>query len=270
MRGVRAWRSALRRRRRRSCSRFPSHPYQRFTSPTNFWEEVLSSAEHYSRDKLAEQPVYIELWCEAAGMVPQLERVANRYSVPVYSTGGFSSVTVTYEIAERALKREKPTIFLHVGDFDPSGESIFDAMTRDAVAFLRNRMAWKGEEDGWPKEVMETFAPEDGGLMVGRVLLPEGYPDLVPTRVALTGDQVEEYGLPTAPPKASDTRSINWGDETCQLEALPPDDLADLIERAIEDVLDLDLLDQVRGEEDEQRDSIFARVEEIIEENTGG
>src|SRR4051812_35009559 len=93
------------------------------------------------------QPVYIELWCEAAGMVPQMERVANRYSIPVYSTGGFSSVTVTSEIADRALARDKPTVFLHVGDFDPSGESIFDAMTRDARAFLYNRLVWALQKD---------------------------------------------------------------------------------------------------------------------------
>jgi hypothetical protein len=63
------------------------HPYLKYTSPTDFWEQVQGNADHYVRDKLEDQPVYVELWCEAAGMVPQMERIAQPYSVPVYSTG---------------------------------------------------------------------------------------------------------------------------------------------------------------------------------------
>jgi hypothetical protein len=39
-------------------------------------------------------------------------------------------------IAARALGRDAPTILLHVGDLDPSGESIFEAMAADAAAFV--------------------------------------------------------------------------------------------------------------------------------------
>lgn len=236
--------------------------FLRFTSPRDFWRNVQENADYYSRDKLEDQPVHVELWCEAAGMVPQLERVANPYSVPVYSTGGFSSVTVTYEIADRALQRDKPTVFLHVGDFDPSGESIFDAMTRDAQAFLLNRLVWeieRGDREGDTEDV----AP--GGRLRMGAELANGYPNLLATRVALTGDQVDEYGLPTAPPKATDTRSVNWIGDTCQLEAMPPDTLADVVRGAIEDVLDLDLLDEIREQERDERDSIRKHVETVIE-----
>lgn len=235
--------------------------YLRFTSPEDFWRNVEENAEHYQRDKLAEQPVHIEFWCEAAGMVPQLERVANYYSVPVFSTGGFSSVTVTNEIANRALKRDKPTVFLHVGDFDPSGESIFDAMTVDAEQFFYNRLVWRLEKEN-PKLVEEHWAPR---ALYPKDGVPAGLPDLRPRRVALTGDQVEEYDLPTVPPKASDTRSVNWFDETCQLEALPPDTLAQLIEDAIEDELDPDVLQRTRDEEHTERGAIKRRVQAILE-----
>lgn len=223
-----------------------------YDGPGDFWESVEASARYYTRDKLTDQPRHVELWCEAAGMVPQLARVAAPYSVPVYSTGGFSSVTVTYEIANRAFHRDKPTEFLHVGDFDPSGESIFEAMSRDAQAFLLNRLAW--EHDG--------LFP-DGRLPIGQELEP-GMPNLLATRVALTGEQVDEYGLPTAPPKASDTRSATWIGETCQLEALPPDDLAALVRDAIEGVLDLGVLERVRDEQAEERETIEADVRRML------
>ena len=236
--------------------------YRWYDSQVNFWEGVRESAELYSRDLLADQPVYVELWCEAGGMVPQMERVANRYSIPVYSTGGFSSVTVTYEIAGRALERDKPTVFLHVGDFDPSGESIFEAMTRDARAFLYNRLVWRLE-----KENPKVFEDHWTGTSLFPVdELPPDLPDLRPVRVALTADQVEEYELETAPPKATDTRSVNWMGETAQAEAMPPDILADVIEEAILDVLDQDTLDRVREEQETEREALIESVTKTIEE----
>ncbi len=57
-------------------------------------------------------------------------------------------------------------------------------------------------------------------------------------RVALTRDQVEEYELPTAPAKGTDSRSKSWEGETCQLEALRPDHLQDLVNQAIRGLLD--------------------------------
>jgi hypothetical protein len=84
--------------------------------------------------------------------------------------------------------------------------------------------------------------------------------------VALTGDQVDEYDLPTAPPKSSDTRSINWVGETCQLEALPPDTLAEVIDEAIREHLDLGLLDEVRDQEQSERIGISEAVAGFIED----
>jgi hypothetical protein len=211
-----------------------------------FWRSVRSAAENYERDRLAGQPVSIELWCEAAGMVPQLERVAAVYSVPVYSTGGFSSVTVTHEIAERALERDVPTVFLHVGDYDPSGESIFEAMGVDAKSFLRSALAGRLDDDA-----VLYFDRE----------VPPGSPDLVLQRVALTSDQVDAYDLPTAPPKPTDTRSARWVGDTCQAEALPPDLLAEIVDEAIRAELDFDTREELLEDELEEREELVAHVE---------
>ncbi len=173
----------------------------------DFHDETARRARAYRRDRQSGQPVFMELWCEAAGMQQQLDRVASRYSVPVYTTGGFGSLTANYEVAGRALARDRPTVILHVGDFDPSGESIFESIVEDAAAFVEaDRTIW---------------LPEVRGI-----------------RVALTADQVDDHDLPTAPPKESDSRSASWEGETCQLEALAPDALAELVEQAIVEQLD--------------------------------
>jgi hypothetical protein len=181
---------------------------QWFDGVESFWNGVGGAIKHYRRDRQEGQTHRLELWCEAAGMAPQLARVADRFSVPVFSSGGFSSLTAVRMIVDRACERDQPTVLLHVGDFDPSGASIFEAMTEDAAAFLE----------------------EDRVIALQRI---------IPVRVALTADQVELYDLPTAPPKPTDSRSRSWRGETCQLEALTPDVLAELVGSAIEEWFDL-------------------------------
>ena len=175
----------------------------------DFWNDTGQRIKAYRRDRQQGQPVRIELWCEAAGMAPQLARVADEYSVPVFSAGGFASLTAVRLIADRALARTVPTVLLYVGDWDPSGESIFDSIAADAAAFVH----------------------EDRAVMSI---------DLISRKVALTSEQVAANNLPTAPAKKSDSRSRDWEGGTCQLEALPPDALAEIARDAIEGKLDLD------------------------------
>jgi hypothetical protein len=173
----------------------------------DFWNETGRRIHSYRRDRQAGQPHRVELWCEAAGMAPQLARVADDYSVPVFGSGGFASLTAVRLIADRALARTVPTILLHVGDYDPSGESIFSSIAGDAAAFV----------------TADRYV---------RTLRIEAL------RVALTAEQVEAHELPTAPPKSSDSRSGCWRGETCQLEALAPDVLAQIVRDAIAGLVD--------------------------------
>ncbi|MGI8511401.1 MAG: hypothetical protein ACR2NH_02105 [Solirubrobacteraceae bacterium] len=193
----------------------------------DFNDETGRRARSYCRDRQEGQPVRLELWCEAAGMLGQLARVAKPFSVPVYSAGGFGSPTANHAIARRALDRLEPTVLLHVGDFDPSGVSIFESMAEDAAAFV--------EAD----RTIETLHIE-------------------PVRVALTAAQVGAHGLPTTPAKKSDGRSRDWKGGTCQLEALAPDQLAKIVRKAIEDRIDTTAYADVLAEERDDRASLLA------------
>jgi hypothetical protein len=187
----------------------------------DFANETARRASNYRRNRQAGQPYAVELWSEAGGMVYQLAKVADDYSIPVYSAGGFASLSATHQIAARALQRNVPTVILHVGDFDPSGVSIFTSMMADAAAFVEADRAIKTLE-------------------------------IIPVRVALTAEQVETYNLPTAPAKVSDTRSRSWDGGTCQLEALPPDVLAEHVRVAIGQWVDQGVLED--HQEDEHRE----------------
>jgi hypothetical protein len=234
---------------------------QTFADVADFWEGVQSDVEHYSRHRLAGQDVAIELWCEAAGMVPQMQRVAYPFSVPIYSTGGFSSVTVTWEIAKRALLRDVPTVFLHCGDYDPSGESIFTAMAQDARMFVR-QLVHAAQVNDDPENAIalgKAMSLEEEQVM--EIVTGKRSPELRPVRVALTEDQVYENDLPTAPPKKSDTRSRNWTGETCQLEAMPPELLADTVREAIRSEIDLDVYRREVALEQADRERILRGLE---------
>jgi hypothetical protein len=162
-------------------------------------------------------------------MMPQLARVARRYSVPVYSCSGFDSLTAKYDLADDVAKafnwRGRQTVMLHLGDMDPSGETIFDAISEDVYAFL--------EVDVPHKRADEVAIFE---------------------HVALTPELVQLYDLPTDPAKES-SHSAGWGGRRAfQLEALAPDVLARVLTSAIEYHMDLDILKaDMEAEVDERR-----------------
>ena len=185
-----------------------------FNDHEQFQAYVRTLGEHYQRNRLANQEHHIEVWCEAGGMVYQLANVAEPYSIEVRSSGGFDSTTARYDLAQRICQIGKPAVILHLGDADPSGDSLFEAAAEDVAAFVEADRPW-------------------GTVNVRFV------------RVALTLRQMRLYNLPTERAKDTDSRTKNWiarrgSDQTCQLEALPPDAIADILRREIEYWIDDD------------------------------
>ena len=89
----------------------------------------------YRLDRLDGQPVTAEVWSEAAGMVPQLARVAAPYGVAVCSGSGFDSLTAKIDAAKRAAASERPLVVLNVGDHDPSGVHLFSSAYEEVEAW---------------------------------------------------------------------------------------------------------------------------------------
>lgn len=229
----------------------------------DFWDDVRDDADHFSRDRQAGQPRYVELFCEAPGMMDQLTDIAFPYSVPVYGTRGYTGLSVVAGVARRALLRTRPTVILQVGDHDPSGEGIFESLAGDAGSFVR-QIGWAAKQSADDAR----YLAERLGLSKAQaktVVTRRPLPTLGAVRVALTREQVEEYGLPTAPPSRKDSRSKNWVGETCQLEAFPPDQLAQVVGDAIRDQFDEDRYLQELDEERIDRTAIGETLDELPE-----
>ncbi len=152
-------------------------------------------------------------------MVPQLERVAHPLGAVVMSGGGFDSLTDKYNFA--AQLDDRPTDVFDLGDHDPSG-------AHKCIAY---------------QEDIEAFARELGG-------------NVTFTRLAVTPDQIRQYGLPTAPAKDSDRRAFHG--QTCQAEALAPDVLAGILHNALEARIDRRVLDRVMAQERRERKRLAA------------
>jgi hypothetical protein len=194
-----------------------------WASAEEFLDTVRYQAGRLWLDRTAGQKTRLVVICEAAGMAPQLARVASPYGIPVISSSGFDSLTEKHTFAAELASHHRPTEVLHIGDHDPSGVSMFAAFLEDAEAFCRDL---GGEA---------TFS-----------------------RLAVTPAQIATYDLPTAPPKPTDRRAFSG--ETCQAEALAPDILAGILRDALDARIDHGALDRVLHREREVQHELSERL----------
>lgn len=71
-------------------------------------------------------------------------------------------------------------------------------------------------------------------------------------------------GIPTAPPKATDSRSKNWIGDTAQLEAIPPDQLARMAVDVIASEIDMDIHATTLEREERIREKLATEVDDMI------
>jgi hypothetical protein len=192
---------------------------QAWESAEQWIDATRGEIEELRMDRQEGQDNRLVIYCEAAGMVPQIARVANRYGVHVMSSGGFDSIT-----EKHAMGRDLDnTEVLHIGDLDPSGIHVFISLAEDVSA----------------------FAEHYGN-------------DVDFTRLAVTPKQVKKLKLHTSPRERNpdgtwkDDRAYPH-DFTCQAEAISPDDLANIVRDAITDPerFDRDAYDEVLAAEEE-------------------
>lgn len=162
---------------------------------------MRADARRFRLDRQARQPLRLWVLCEAGGMAPMLARVANPYGVAALTSGGFDSLTAKHDLAhELAAEMDTGTgaEILHLGDLDPSGEHLFTSLAEDVGAMCES-------------------------LFGARPRF---------TRLAVTREQADRLGLPTAPPKPTDRRRFTG--ETVQAEAIDPATLSGILRDAIE------------------------------------
>lgn len=167
-------------------------------------QEILeAAARSYHIDMWKLQPRRVFVIIEKDALSGVLKPTCESFDVPLLAARGYPSVSV---LREFAIEDILPTIdeqeitVLHFGDHDPSGIDMTRDLTERISLFCRQ-----------PVEVV---------------------------RLALTMDQVEERKPPPNPAKPTDSRyeayREEFGDESWELDALPPSFLVELVTREIE------------------------------------
>lgn len=171
-----------------------------FQNPQDMINGMINS---YAIDLWKNIQVHLEVWVEKDALIDVVAKACNKYQVDFFSTRGYCSQTEVWNASQRFNQytdADYKVQIIHLSDHDPSGIN----MTED----LNNRM----------RAVFQTPV---------RI-----------KRLALTMDQVECYEPPPNPVKQTDSRCPDYqekyGDESWELDALPPQIIEGLIHDEIE------------------------------------
>jgi hypothetical protein len=84
-------------------------------------------------------------------------------------------------------------------------------------------------------------------------------------RIALMKDQVLKWNLPPAPAKIGDSRTANWdGLGQVELDAVKPEMIRELCERAIQDIFDKEIYSDLKFLERDERKEYKAQLVEYV------
>lgn len=188
-------------------------------------------ASNYTLNRWENQPYYPEVLIEKKALEGVFHKTCLRNGVALGACKGYPSLTFLHDISLRIKDAEyngKRPIILYFGDYDPSGEDIPRALRDNLIALGC-----------------------DEGLEVRRICLNE--------------KQVIEWGLPPAPTKDTDSRSVHWtGLGQVELDAVKPEKLMTLLQNAIDDIFDYNLHDELIAREEREEIQFKAELKEYI------
>lgn len=158
---------------------------------------------------------HLEVWVEKSTMNDVLEPLCREYRANLVTSLGFQSITSAVELLARIAHRGKPARIFYISDFDPAGDRMPTATSRQ-IEF------WNGK--------------------LGLDL------DIKVEHLALTAEQVRQHRLPRIPIKESDKRKGSFearsgaagAVELDALEALRPGELVALVRERLEKYRDPD------------------------------
>jgi len=200
----------------------------------NLQDRVRSAVNNYRLPRWEGQDSYVELWVEKQALAGVLEPLASEFHVTLMVNKGYSSQSAMYESARRFNENtnggERAPILFYLGDHDPSGE--------DMVRNIESRLGMFGVEA------------------------------IDVRKLALTIAQVRQYNPPPNPAKVTDPRAqeyiARFGASSWEVDALPPNVLAQIIRRAFAWVIDRPLMDAVIAREQSDREQLLRAAQRIM------
>lgn len=204
----------------------------------NSEEDALESLKCSSRDYGLpfwwEQPIYTEVWVEKQALNNLFEPITEKYRVTFVPCRGYPSLSLLYDCSKRLriVPSYRKIHILYFGDFDVRGINIMENIDRSLN--------------------------DEFGIRANLI------------RYALTKEQIDQYQLPPAPTKKTDTMARGWietqGDVAWELDALEPNILEAIIENTIKEQINFDVLKNREETIRENREWIQLQVSEYLAE----
>lgn len=184
---------------------------------------------NYYKNRWENQPYYPEIFIEKKALQGVFQSICSDWDVALGACKGYPSLTFLNEANLRfahARSLGKEPIIIYFGDYDPSGEDI-------------------------PRSIKQNISKLGTEIQV--------------KRIALLDWQVEEWNLPHAPAKITDSRTANWdGVGQVELDAVEPRKLQELCENAIKDIFYDNLYDELKSRESEERVTYRAELQKYV------
>ena len=203
---------------------------RRPTTYSSLEEAMQDTARMYRRSLWRNQNVHLEIWCEKMALLGVINKITDKWDVPLMITRGFASKDSCYGAAESIALDDKPAFIYQVGDHDPSGVKAWQSVERNICRYLA------------------SFDYEH---------------DITFDLIAVTPEQIKEYNLPTRPTKRDgNPHARGFEGDSVEADALPPNTLRSLIDKHITQHVDMKALQVVRVAEASERDvlKMFAKT----------
>jgi hypothetical protein len=175
------------------------------------WDAVEDAIEQmkrtYRRNLWRAQGIRVQVWIEKDALAGVVVKATHRWDVGLVIARGVASVTWRQAQAMYAQEAweyaDVSTVVMALFDWDAGGMRAADAVRGGFAEFAPN-------------------VPVEFRLL------------------AVTEEQVNEWGLPTRPAKKSDPQAKQWGAWAVELDAIPPNRLVQLVDDAIAEYVDPD------------------------------
>jgi hypothetical protein len=192
-----------------------------YTMPDTFngvHDAIAETARLYRRSYWRNADRTLECWVEKDAIRGLIDAVTWKLAVPLMVTRGFCSESIVQDLAYSARRSGRPKVILFLNDYDPSGSLMLNDILRRA----------------------KHYAP-------GAVFHTE--------QVALVPEQIEQFRLPTRPTKRDGNNHARrfQDDRSVELDAVAPDDLRQILQRAIEAHIDPAQLAVIEAAEQSER-----------------
>ena len=187
------------------------------TTYNSIQDALEATAEFYRRSVWSDVDAYCEVWLEKDALAGVVHPVTAKYDVPLMVARGFSSLSFLHSAASDIADLDKPAYIYHLGDHDPSGICAAEKI----------------------EQTLRELAPDA---------------EIHFERLAVLPEQIHDWNLPTRPTKKSDSRAKLFKGDSVELDAVHPDRLRQIVQKAIEQHLPEHQLKTLEVAEESERE----------------